>query len=95
MKRFKDCGERERRIVTAFFVGGLLAGGCSSSHVLGNLDGGMAGRPSAKVAGQAARRLAARVWRPGSGMARALAARRLVARRGSRAGTSVRRRISR
>jgi hypothetical protein len=44
MKRFKDWGERERRIVAALFVGGMLAGGCSSSHLLGDLGaGGTAG----------------------------------------------------
>jgi hypothetical protein len=40
MKRFKEWGERERRIVAAFFMGGLLAGGCSSSHLLGDLGAG-------------------------------------------------------
>jgi hypothetical protein len=44
MKRFKGWGERERRILAAFFVGGVLAGGCSSNHLLGDLGaGGSAG----------------------------------------------------
>jgi hypothetical protein len=44
MKRFKAWGERERRIMAAFFVGGMLAGGCSSDHVLGNVDNGASGQ---------------------------------------------------
>lgn len=39
MNRFKGWGERERRIVATLFVGGVLAGGCSSSHVLGAFEG--------------------------------------------------------
>lgn len=40
MKRFKNWGERERRILAAVFVGGLLGGGCSSDHLLGTLGNG-------------------------------------------------------
>jgi hypothetical protein len=54
MKRCKAWGERERRIVAAFFVGGMLAGGCSSSHLLGDL--GIAGQGGADgLGGQAGR----------------------------------------
>ncbi len=62
MKRFKEWGERERRIVATFFVGGVLAAGCSSSHVLGAFDGtgGAAGSQggTAGTAGQGAPRFA-------------------------------------
>jgi hypothetical protein len=42
MKRFKHWGARERRILAAFVLGGMLAGGCSGDHFLGG-SGGQAG----------------------------------------------------
>jgi hypothetical protein len=54
MKRFTDRGEREHRILAAFFAGGLLAGACSSDHLLGSVEGsgGTAGNGSG-LGGQA------------------------------------------
>jgi hypothetical protein len=56
MKRFKHWGERERRILAAFFFTGMLAGGCSSNHLLNDVGaGGQAGAASVGLGGQAGR----------------------------------------